>query len=221
MKDKDCSLREKKHAKTKLAIMNAFMERLKQRRFDDISIKKVCEDAEVAEGTFFNYFPEKIDVICYYVRLMTLKTIWKARKSVSSGRYLPLIEALFNQLSQELDNDKLTYQILAALLAQSERPKNIAVSELEKSMAFPDCPGIEETPAVVLDEWFTECVSRARKNGELPLKTRVNDVVVSLMTIISGTLLAVRFCDSKDCGYHYKRQLEALWQCIGAGALDN
>lgn len=210
------SLRERKRAKTKIAIMDAFMERLKRNRFDDISIKEVYQAAEVAEGTFFNYFPEKIDVISYYLYLTTLKIIWRAKKETPGGKYLPLINSVFRLVAEEWKNNNLTYQILSVLLVQSERPKKVAISGLEKRLAFPDCADIEEAPSVSLDEWFRECVILAQKNGELPINTNVNDVVVSLITIISGTMLSIRFSNKDSCGYHYMRQVQALWKVLGA-----
>jgi len=216
MKAKEYSLREKKYARTKIAIMNAFMERLKKSRFDDISVKKVCVDAEVAEGTFFNYFPEKIDVIGYYLSLATVKIVWKARRETPAGRYLPLIDMVFSQLSGEVYNNNLMYQIISVLLAQDERPRKITISALEKELAFPDCPGIEETSPVLFEEWFKECIILAQKNGELPAAVNADDLVISLMTIMCGTLLAIRFRDSDSRGGHYKRQLQALWRGVGA-----
>lgn len=216
MKAKGCSLREKKYARTKIAIMNAFMERLKHSRFEDISIKKVCGDAEVAEGTFFNYFPEKIDVIRYYLFLTTAKIVWKARRETPAGSYLLLIDTVFRQLAEEVYNNNLTYQIISVLLAQNERPRKITISALEKKLVFPDCPGIEETSPVLFEEWFRECVILAQKNGEIPETVNVDDLVISLMTIMCGTLLAIRFVDSDSRGCHYTRQLQALWRGVGA-----
>jgi len=216
MKTKEYSLREKKYAKTKIAIMNTFIEHLEKTRFEDISIREICKSVEVSEGTFFNYFPEKIDVIIYYLYLTTLKMIWKAQKKVPAGAYLPLIDYVFNQLSDELSNNNVIYQILSVLIVQNERPKKISISNLEKSLAFPNCEGIEKIPSVILGEWFRECVISALKNGELPPKTNVDDVVISLMTIISGTLLSIRFRNSNSRGYHYMRQLQALWREFGA-----
>ena len=215
MVKQEYSLRERKYAKTKVAIMNAFMDRLKHNRFDDISIKEVCRDAEVAQGTFFNYFPEKIDVIGYFLYLTTIKMIWKGKKRTSAKVYLPLIGSVFSQMSEECNNSNLTHQILSVLLAQSERPRRVTISALEKKLAFPHCAGIEETPSMVLDEWFKECVILAQKNGELSSKINVEDVVVSLMTIITGTMLAIRFSNSNSRGYHYVRQLRALWRGLG------
>ncbi|MFA5116174.1 MAG: TetR/AcrR family transcriptional regulator [Candidatus Omnitrophota bacterium] len=213
---REYSLREKKSARTKIAIMNAFMERLKDKRYEDISIREVCLDAEVAEGTFFNYFPEKIDILSYYLYLMTSKMIWKAGAKASASGYLALVESLFKQLSEEWSNSNLAYQILSVLIAQSKRPKKILFSGFEKKLVFPDCPGIEETPSVILDEWLRVCVIQARKSGELSPKINVDDVVVSLITIITGTLLALRFENVNKCGYHYRRQLHDLWRVLGA-----
>jgi AcrR family transcriptional regulator len=215
VKTEEYSLREKKHAKTKIAIMNAFMGKLAQNRFDDISIREICRDVEVAEGTFFNYFPEKIDVVRYFLNLTSSKMIWKAKREVRDGKYLHLIDAVFRQLSKEWSNSNLAYQIFLALLLQGERPKKMAISALEKGLAFPGCAGIEETPSLSLGEWFKECAVSAQKNGELPPGTDVDDVIVSLATIMCGTLLVTRFSDSDSRGYHYMRQLKALWRGLG------
>ncbi|MDD5269948.1 MAG: TetR/AcrR family transcriptional regulator [Candidatus Omnitrophica bacterium] len=221
MKIEECSLREKKHAKMKIAIMNAFMGKLAHNRFDDISIRELCRDVEVAEGTFFNYFPEKIDVVRYFINLTSSKMIWKAKREVKDGKYLHLIDAVFCQMSKEWSNSNLAYQIISALLVQVERPKKMAISALERGLAFPDCAGIEETPPVSLGEWFKECVVSAQKNGELPSKTDVDDVIVSLATIMCGTLLVTRFSNSDSLGYHYMRQLKALWRGLGVAEFQS
>ncbi len=215
MKTKDYPLREKKHARTKVGLMNAFMDRLKKSWFDDISIKEVCRVAEIAEGTFFNYFPEKIDVIGYYLQLLTLKMIWKAKQEIPVGKNLPLINSIFSQLGEELAHVNVIYQILSVLLLQSEKPKKVEISDLEKKLAFPDQEGIENGSSKMLDTWFKECLGAARKNGELPSKTNIDDVQVALMTILSGTLIAIKFGNGQKLGYHYKRQLQALWHGLG------
>jgi hypothetical protein len=42
MSEEKYSLRKKKHAKTKKALTDAFIEKLKTTRFCDISIKQIC-----------------------------------------------------------------------------------------------------------------------------------------------------------------------------------
>lgn len=217
MGTKEYSLREKKHARTKIAIMNAFIKRLEKTRFDDISIRQICKSVEVSEGTFFNYFPEKIEIINYYVSLMFLEVVAKARKDAPQGKYLFLINATFARLAEELlKYNNIVYQIISLMIVQRERPKTVAISNLERQIYFPGSEGIENVRVMLVDDFLRECLIGAVKNGELAKDIKIDDVLVSLMTILSGTLLAVKFTDIKDRSYHYMRQLGLLWNGLGA-----
>ena len=218
MRVNEYPLREKKHARTKIAIMNVFIKRLEKTRFDDISIRQICQSVEISEGTFFNYFPEKIDIINYYSHLLFLKILWKTRKEVPQGKYIALIETVFKNAAAELNNVNIIYQIISIMVMQQERPKEMAISNIEKHFAFPDYDGIEDVPAIFIDRFFEECLKDALKNGKLPKKTKINDVAVSLMTILGGTLMAAKLGSIKDCAYHYTRQLKLLWKGLGIKA---
>ncbi|MFA5394101.1 MAG: TetR/AcrR family transcriptional regulator [Candidatus Ratteibacteria bacterium] len=209
------SLREKKHAKTKIAIMNAFIKRLERTRFGDISIREICKNIEISEGTFFNYFSEKIDIINYYSYLIFLKIFWKTQNEVPQGKYLISIETVFKNAAAELNNINITYQMISIILMQREKPKAVTISNIEKHLIFPDYVGIENTPVIFIDDFFGVCLKAALKNGELPKKTNIDDVLVSLMTILAGTLLATKFKNIKDREYHYMRQLNLLWKGLG------
>ena len=214
---KEYSLREVKHAKTKISIMNAFIKRLEKTRFDEISIREICKSVEVSEGTFFNYFPEKIDIINYYMNLMFIEVIWKARKDAPSGKYLALINAFFARIAEEmLTYDNIVYQIISLTIVQRERPKTVAISNLEREIYFPNYEGTENIQTMLVDDFLKECLVGAVKNGELPKDVKIDDALVSLTTILVGTLLAVKFSNIKDKSYHYRRQLQFFWNGLGA-----
>ncbi|MDD5691482.1 MAG: TetR/AcrR family transcriptional regulator [Candidatus Omnitrophica bacterium] len=216
MVKKEYSLRERKHARTKIAIMDAFIKRLEKSRFDDISIRQICKSVEVSEGTFFNYFPEKIDIINYYMNLMFLKIIWKARKDATQVQYIPLINATFSGLAEELLNhNNIVYQMISLMIVQREKPKTVVISNLERQIYFPGAEGIDNIRVMLVDDFLRECLLGAVRNGELPKDIKINDVLVSLMTILSGSLLAAKFAEIKDRSYHYMRQLRFLWNGLG------
>ncbi|MDD5019321.1 MAG: TetR/AcrR family transcriptional regulator [Candidatus Omnitrophica bacterium] len=216
MVNKEYSLRERKHAKTKIAIMNAFIKRLEKTRFDDISVRQICKDVDVSEGTFFNYFPEKIDIINYYMHLEFLKVVWKSRKDVPEGACVALIDAVLENLGKELLRyDNIIYQLIALMIVQRQRPKPLSISDLERQIYLPDCEGIENIKVMLPDDFFSECLKEAVRHGELSKDIRIDDLQVSLMTILSGTLLAAKFAANKDMVYHFRRQLQFLWKGLG------
>lgn len=211
MTGKEYPLREKKHARTKIALMKAFIGRLRNCRFEDISIRDVCKSAEISEGTFFNYFPEKIDVITCYVNLMTMKVIWKARQKIPKGKYIALINAFFEEQADEFARINIKYELISIIVVQHEKPKKAAISDIEKHLFFPDLAGIEDIAPLLIDEFFRECLEGAQKNGELPKSVNIDNALVSLLTIMVGTMIAVKFRDVKSVKYHYLRQLQILW----------
>lgn len=215
MKIKEYPLRQTKHAKTKIAIMNSFIKHLEKTPFEDISIREICKSVEVSEGTFFNYFSEKIDIINYYSSLLFIKIFWKTQNQTPKRTYLTLIEAIFKNVAAELNNINIIYQIISIMIMQREKPRVVVISDIEKSLFFPDYQGIEGTPVISINDYFNNCLEKAIQNGELPKKTNINDVLVSLSTILAGTLLAVKFTDIKNQEYHYVRQLKLLWQGLG------
>lgn len=215
MTKREYSLREKKHARTKIALMNSFIERLRNSRFEDISVRDVCKSAEVSEGTFFNYFPEKIDVITYYVNLMTMKVIWKARQKSPKGKYIALINAFFEGLADEFTKINIKYEIISIMIVQHEKPKKAVIPDIEKHLVFPDLAGIENISPLLIDEFLRECMEGALKNSELPGSVNIDNALVSLMTIMVGTMIAVKFSDIKNIKYQYLRQLQILWTELG------
>ncbi|MCX6992689.1 MAG: TetR/AcrR family transcriptional regulator [Kiritimatiellaeota bacterium] len=215
MNPNDYSLREVKHARTKIALMNAFIERLRNSRFEDISIKDVCQSAEISEGTFFNYFPEKIDVITYYVNLMTMELIWKARQKAAKGRSIALLNAFFETLADDLIKINIKYELISIMIVQHERPKKAVIPDIEKHLFFPDLAGIEDISPLLIDEFFRECMEGALKNGELPGSVNIDDALVSLITIMVGTMIAIKFANTKDIKHHYRRQLQVFWTELG------
>ena len=99
MESEQYSLRELKHAKTKISIVNAFISALEKSKFDDISIRSICKTVEISEGTFFNYFPEKIDIVTFYVDAIFIKAVWKARRGNACLKGLSFIDVVFEKHS--------------------------------------------------------------------------------------------------------------------------
>lgn len=220
MAGKEYSLREIKHARTKITIMKIFIAALEKARYDDISIRCICRDAEISEGTFFNYFPEKIDIIHFFIQAILLKAIWQSRQFVPERHKLVLIETVFENLAGSINNANIMYQLIAAMMDQRELPKRGGVAPIERELLFPGCTGIEGVRDSGMEEFLTDCLKGAVKNGEIPKNANIDDMVVSLVTILTGTLLATKFADkdNNNIVYHFKRQLAILWSGIGGTA---
>jgi len=215
MEEQHFPLRERKHAKTKVALTMAFVERLKSVRFEDISIKEVCDSVDVSEATFYNYFPAKIDLIYYYQQLLLLNIIWETRRSVKIDSPLRRIDVFFDILTKQVNHPYLFYELVSILVGQKVRPQNVNISLAEKSYAFPTSKGIKDIPAMSLEDFLYSNLKEAVQQGELPRKVNLSDIMIFLLTIIIGVPLAISYDDFNALGSHYKKQLSFLWKGLG------
>jgi len=208
-------LRDRKYAKTKIAITKAFIERLKTTRFNDISIKEVCESVDVSEGTFFNYFPQKVDVVFYFKQIITLKLSYEFRTNAETMGFQKLIERIFDSVADEMDQPYVFYEMISLFTAERKKPLNIDLTPVEKFYAFPDYDGIEEIPVQSLEEIFLPLIEEALAKGEIKKGLKSKDILLTLMAILLGIPLAVDIEDFGRIKKHFHAQLSLFWQIIG------
>ena len=96
------SLRERKFAKTRLALADAASRHLEAAPFETLSVKSLCERVQISEATFFNYFPKKEDLIVYLDRLWTLELNWYGQQAMRQHQGLSVIDALFRYTSIQI-----------------------------------------------------------------------------------------------------------------------
>ena len=89
-------LRERKFARTRLKLAQALVKRLQQASLEEIVVRDLCDDVEISEATFFNYFPRKLDLLDYYTQLwmLELKTVSSSTVQSSPATGRPLSIAL-------------------------------------------------------------------------------------------------------------------------------
>ena len=213
--EQNYSLREKKFAKTKIALAAAFIERLTKTRFHDISIKEVCAGVEVSEGTFFNYFPQKIDVVYYHKQIVGLKVTWEIRQHWGKKTPRQLIELTFDVMARNLEQPYLFYELVSLFTAEKKKPATVELTRLEKMYAYPDLAGIEDVPAESLEDTFAALVAEAKKQGELRPEAKFADVLLALMTILVGLPLVIDGNDFSGLKSHFRSQLALLWKAVG------
>ncbi|HQP10437.1 MAG TPA: TetR/AcrR family transcriptional regulator [Candidatus Omnitrophota bacterium] len=213
--DKKYSLREKKYAKTKIALTNAFIERLKKTRFNDISIKEICESTEVSEATFYNYFPQKIDVVSYFKQIIGLKISCEIRKNAKRLNPQKLIEFTFDCIAKEMEQPYLFYEMISLFTAEKKKPKEMELTSAEKFYAYPAYEGVTDIPAEPLEEIFLSLVKEAKKKGEFKKEIKPEDVSLTLLAIMVGIPLAIDIEKFGKIKEYYRSQLSLLWSAVG------
>jgi len=218
-------LRERKQARTRLALLDAAIERMREKALADITVEEICQKVEVSKGTFFRYFPHKTDLILYYIRLWSIEVTWHATRAAGGSPGLAMIEEVFGWTAAVFEDHPRLFAELVALrafepqkftrLAQNDQ---IMVSQAERLLRFPDLDGIESIPEGTFQRIFRHNLQAAVVKGELPDSIDIADVVLSLACIFYGVPLMLADRAPKNLPATYSHQVRLLWTGLRASA---
>jgi AcrR family transcriptional regulator len=202
------TLREKKFARTRLALAQATTNHLEAAAFETLSVKALCERVQISEATFFNYFPRKEDLIVYLDHLWTLELNWYG---LQAG--LAVIEALFRYTAIQIQKKPgLMGEIIAHEARARERRSGPTITQAERMLAFADLEGIQNLPDDSLETLLRNALQSAIDAGELPVNTAISAAMVALVSIFYGVPLAMQHGNSAAIGAMYRQQLVILWE---------
>jgi AcrR family transcriptional regulator len=205
------TLRQKKIAKTKHSLATAFVKKLRTDAFDRISIKDICEETDVSEATFYNYFPQKIDVIAYLLKAKIFKTYWTIKHQEKKLNFPQRIEKTFELFAEEIKHPNVFSEIFSLVGAhKAQMTQSISPEELQ--YLYPECIDAEKIPVIHLRDFFAELVAEADVQKELPKSVCKKTLVQFLMTILIGVPLSIPLSDFPNIAEIYRNHLSTLWK---------
>ncbi len=213
---KNIPLRERKAARTKLDLLNAMLEKTKSAKLHDISIKELCYEASVSEGTFFNYFSKKENMLIFFIKLWSLQTSYLSGREFGETSGIGKLEYIFRITGEvkTIGHQRILGEIIAnfALDAFSEQLIQNDLTVAEKIMAFPEYPDIETVPYFNLFDIFKNNMELAVRLGELPAETDIMDAVMSIAIIFYGVPLILGVDRLDALPEVYLNNLHNLWK---------
>ena len=199
-------LRERKYAQTKLSLLGAAIEAMESQTLADIAVKSLCEEAEVSEATFFNYFAKKSDLLDYFVQLWNLELSWHHQRSAKRG--LALLEESFSRVAQRFQQHPgIMAEVISHQARSRGKPDTIELSRAERLRAYPQLEGICEQPIEALDRMWASALQQAVTLEELPPNLHLPTVIVGLASIFYGVPLALGRAGATNIASMYKQQL--------------
>ena len=206
-------LRERKYLNTRIRLAQALRQHLERVSLEELAVRDLCEDVELSEATFFNYFPKKGDLLAYLSQLWSLELAWFGQQTLSKTESgLAVVQALFERAAQQFQAAPgTTGELIAWQARMRTRQAPQPLGPNERRLAFPGLPGIDGMVDQGLEQVLVASVQRAIDRQELPRNMHLPTVVVSLVSIFYGVPLTLRLSNPGGIGAMYRQQLMILW----------
>lgn len=205
------SLKDRKSARLKLAILESALDLMGKGSFKEINVEQIADAAEVSRGTLFNYFPRKEDIMLYYFEVWNFRRAVEQSLKPKSG--LPAIRHLFTQAAKMYQKRPgVALSIVAFIANLREKPARIKMQPAEKALLYPDFLGVTEVPVSQLYERFDQHVDEAITAGEISPRLSRKDIVNLFETMWYGGFLVAHIS-----GKEVKRVYESNLQWLTSG----
>jgi AcrR family transcriptional regulator len=210
-------LRARKHARTKLAFLDATLEAIRLRPLEEVTVKQLCDTVGVSEASFFNYFARKGDVLLYAVQLWSVEMTWHAGRVAESRSALEAITEIFALTARQVAaHPEPMAEIIAGQARMSVRPVFGELTIAERLLRFPGLEGIATVRGEGLDELLPPLIDRAIRSGELPPGTDRERLLVALATVFLGLPVVLRGVVAIRLEQAYRDHLALLWAGLRA-----
>lgn len=202
-------LREKKKAKTKFALLDAALELIGDGSFRNVLVDDICERAEVSKVTFFKFFPQKEELLVYYM------SIWQAECFIelqSTGkRGWEAVRHIFAKVTSDgVKQPGIMLSLISFLAEQKMHPSVPLLSDAELHLRFPGHEEREAIRATDLHQLFQKCVQEAVEDGQLALHLSEEEAVILLFSMFYGAYLTAHLFHVSDYMACYELHLKSL-----------
>ncbi|MBD3262087.1 MAG: TetR family transcriptional regulator [Candidatus Altiarchaeales archaeon] len=214
MFDSQIGLREKKHAQTKIHILTETLKQMREKNFDEINVKDICNQIPVSEVTFYNYFPRKSDLILYFLHLYTVSATHHVENKLLEETGLQAIEELFNYTADEIrKHPNVIAEVIVFLARHKEKLCFTELSEAERQLVFPENTEIvEDKTHIFLDDFLMQKLGNAIKKGQLPANTNMKTALYGITSIFYGIPLILEKKNPAQIKNMYNQHLKLLWR---------
>ena len=185
-------LREKKYAKTKIALLNALLDELDKKALASIKIKELAFLAEVSEPTFFNYFESKQHILVYFIQIWAVEMNGIALQSEAKhNSYMEIVKDIFHQTAEQIAKHPQIMLEIIAFHAQKITLTPHTITSAEKWLFFPTIDEVETLDGKGLESILPPLISKMIDAKELPKTTDPQHLFLTLSSLFFGTALLV------------------------------
>jgi len=209
-------LRQKKYARTKLAILHAMLEMLESQSLASVHIRDLCNQAEISEPTFFNYFKSKPHILLYFIQIWSLEMqVLAIKMERASVDYTQTIQNILIQTARDISaHPQIMLEIIAFQAQGFELPLH-EITDAEKWLYFSDVEDIESIHGAGIESILPPLIHKAVAHHELPKETDEELLFLTLSSLFFGASLLILHQDPKALPGLLEAELETIFR--GAG----
>ncbi len=190
---------ERKKIQTRERIYRTALKLFGERGLAATTVDQITETADVAKGTFFNYFHSKEQVFGYFIELQLAK-VREAQEAVRKGKSVhPVLRRAFQRLGGEIGGSPNLARALIAAVLGNEIARETVATGMDKGRQL-----------------LAQILSVGQASGEVRGDRRIATMSLAFQQAVFGALVVWAINPQVKLANLLNATFEDYWKCIEA-----
>ena len=201
------SLRKQKAARLKVQVLDTTLKLISKKPFEDLYVEDLCAKVKISKVTFFKYFPQKEDLLLYYFRIWCFNRAVELKNKPKEG--LQGIYYLSDMLAVSCEQHPGLMLSLIGYLTDVKRAlKPFPVKPEEKSILYPNIPGIQSFEIQSLDQMLEKFTLEAIFKKEITKLTSTRDITNLMLTTLFGSIVSSHINQISPLKMYFRKNID-------------
>ena len=202
-------IRSIKAAKIKVEVLREMKNLIDKGSFKDLFVSELCDRVRISKVTLFKYFPQKEDILLYYLRIWCLELAVSLKNDPREG--LKGIYFITDELSDQFAKHPGIILSLMGYIATMEKiSKPFAVKVEERKLLFPKEENLDTIEIKSLEQLIEGFMLEAIFKGEITKRGDTNEIMNLVLSQIYGTILTAHQHRISPLKLYFRRNIDAL-----------
>ncbi len=201
------SLRKEKAARLKVQVLDNTLKLVGKKSFEDLYVDDICDKVKISKVTLFKYFPQKEDILMYYLRIWclarTVELSQKPREGMAGVHYL------FDKIADEYEERPGFVLSLVGYLSDAKRPpKPFPVKPEEKRLLYPEVDSVATLEIYSVDQMLEKFVLEAIFRKEITKSTSTRDITNLISSMLFGGILVAHLNQQNPLKHFFRKTID-------------
>lgn len=201
------SLRKEKAARLKVQVLDNTLKLVGKKSFEDLYVDDICDKVKISKVTLFKYFPQKEDILMYYLRIWCLARTVELSQKPREG--LAGIHYLFDKIADEYEERPGFVLSLVGYLSDAKRPpKPFPVKPEEKRLLYPEVDSVATLEIYSVDQMLEKFVLEAIFRKEITKSTSTRDITNLISSMLFGGILVAHLNQQNPLKHFFRKTID-------------
>lgn len=201
--------REQKSARIKLNILNASTEEVGSKSFTQLYVDEICDRAGISKVTFFKYFPQKDDILLYYLRTWCLDRAVELYHEPKEG--LEGVLYLFDKIAHSYEEHPgLLLSLISYFTSLSRPPSPFPLKQAERRLLYPNEENLDNIQIMSIHQMIENFLLEAIFKKQITVSSHTKELANTFVAVLYGSIVTAHLEQIGSMKAFFRRNIDNL-----------